>query len=99
MDNIINIHVGQCGLNIGQQIWNDALEEHHIDPNSGKHDSITDKGYGAPHKLNTLFDETKEGTYTPRALFVSPKEDAIAQVQSSSLGSIIPKENFMCQGP
>lgn len=61
MKEIINIHIGQAGVQIGDACWQRLATEHRID-SQGRVDSQQ-----TPH---AFFREDHRGTMSPRALFL-----------------------------
>ena len=65
---VISIHVGQAGVQIGNACWELYCLEHGIQP-----DGLmpTDESLGVEDEsYNTFFAETGAGKHVPRALFV-----------------------------
>lgn len=71
----ISIHVGQCGVQLGDNLWELYCNERYIDP-SGK----------LIYELNSFndpfFSEEKSGKYTPRALFVDLNSESIDEIRT-----------------
>jgi tubulin alpha len=62
---VISLHIGQTGVNIGNECWKLFCADHNISVVDGARvsDAIEDKYY------STFFSETKEKKYVPRAVF------------------------------
>ncbi|KAF3791177.1 Tubulin alpha chain [Nymphaea thermarum] len=68
MREIISIHIGQAGIQLGNSCWELYCLEHGIHP-----DGImpSDTSVGLAHDpFNTFFSETGAGKHVPRAIFV-----------------------------
>lgn len=68
MREVISIHVGQAGVQMGNACWELYCLEHGIQPD-GLMPSDTTIG-GEDDSFNTFFSETKKGIHVPRALFL-----------------------------
>ncbi len=64
----ISIHVGQCGVQMGNACWELYCLEHGIQPD-GQMPSDKTIG-GGDDSFNTFFSETGTGKHVPRAIFV-----------------------------
>jgi tubulin beta len=80
---VVFIHVGQCGLQLGLRFWERVCEEHGIEP-SGRSRGAAD----APlTHLGALFRE-EAGRYLPRAVWVDLDPAAMDSFGSSPLGAL-----------
>jgi hypothetical protein len=73
---IVSIHMGQCGIGIGESLWQLYCLEHGLEPNGKlkKNSSIFGEDDDG---INTIFDEQLNGSYKPRAILVDPNYDRI----------------------
>lgn len=62
---IISLHIGQCGIQVGGACWQVYCLEHGIEPNGQPSVSSSD----SPTSCSTFFSESNR-RYVPRALFV-----------------------------
>eukprot|EP00759_Apiculatamorpha_spiralis_P014071 PhF_6_TR20809/c0_g1_i2/m.29937/K07374/TUBA; tubulin alpha len=100
--NSIQIHVGGCGIRIGDTFWQAALKEHGLTPEGVR--SCTDETSMCNDVTSILFDETPSGKFIPRTMFVDTcPEDVDYLRRHSPLRSlyrsqalITGKENAMC---
>ncbi|EGT33370.1 hypothetical protein CAEBREN_28053 [Caenorhabditis brenneri] len=68
MREIVSIHIGQAGVQIGNACWELYCLEHGITPDGLMPD---DTSYGVEDQsYNTFFSETPSGKHVPRAIFV-----------------------------
>jgi len=75
---IISIHIGQAGCQIGNQCWELYSQEHGIQPDG----SILEKK--KDEEPSTFFQETKNGRYVPRALMVDLEPSVIDSIRNTS---------------
>ncbi|KAF0307662.1 Tubulin alpha-6 chain [Amphibalanus amphitrite] len=68
MREVISVHVGQAGVQMGNACWELYCLEHGIQPD-GQMPSDTSVGV-ADDSFNTFFSETGTGKHVPRAMFV-----------------------------
>jgi tubulin alpha len=76
---VISLHIGQAGVQMGNACWELYCLEHGIQPdglmpNDTSLDSETDE-------FNTFFDETGGGKHVPRAIFVDLEPTVIGESQ------------------
>ena len=62
MEQIICIHIGQAGIQIGIELWKLFMREHGLDYNG----FVQNDTYGY---VESVFSENSDGRYSPRALF------------------------------
>lgn len=66
---IITLEVGQCGNNIGKQLWSQLIKEHGIGPDGRLiDDSVDSTSKIRDDDTNPFFRQYEEDRYTPRAL-------------------------------
>jgi tubulin alpha len=80
MREVISVHVGQAGCQIGNACWELYCLEHGIDPD-GQMPSDKTVGYG-DDSFNTFFSETNSGKHVPRAVFADLEPSVIDEVRS-----------------
>ena len=67
MREVISIHVGQAGVQMGNACWELYCMEHGIQPDG---QIPNDSSFGAADdSFGTFFSETSSGTHVPRAVF------------------------------
>ena len=78
MREVISIHIGQAGVQIGSSLWEQYCIEHGIQP-----DGILSKD--APESLHeTFFSETSAGKHIPRSIFLDLEPTALDEIRSGS---------------
>ena len=68
MREVISIHIGQAGIQVGNACWELYCLEHGIQPD-GQMPSDKTIG-GGDDAFNTFFSETGAGKHVPRAVFL-----------------------------
>ncbi|KAG2300102.1 hypothetical protein Bca52824_036574 [Brassica carinata] len=82
MREIISIHIGQAGIQVGNSCWELYCLEHGIQPD-GMMPSDTTVGV-AHDAFNTFFSETGAGKHVPRAVFVDLEPTVIDEVRTGT---------------
>ena len=77
MREVISIHVGQAGVQIGSDCWELYCHEHGINPDG----TMMEESQGANGSFSTFFSETGSGKYVPRALFIDLEPGPVDEVQ------------------
>lgn len=78
MRELIFLHFGGFGINVGLEFWKLMLIEHGI----GLDGRVIDQPIGNPH---TIFWEDDEGIFHPRAIFADLDKDIIDKVMKSKV--------------
>ena len=78
---IISIHLGQAGVQVGNQCWELYCLEHGIEPD-GTMPSDTTVGV-ENDSFNTFFSETSSGKHVPRAVYVDLEPSVCDEVRVS----------------
>ena len=82
MREVISIHVGQAGVQMGNACWELYCLEHGITPDG---QMPTDTSFGvADDSFNTFFHETGTGKHVPRALFVDLEPSVVDEVRTGT---------------
>ena len=77
MREVISIHIGQAGVQMGNACWELYCLEHGIHPDG---QLPTDDTVGvADDSFNTFFSETSSGKHVPRALFIDMEPSVIGK--------------------
>ncbi|EPQ59925.1 hypothetical protein GLOTRDRAFT_103101 [Gloeophyllum trabeum ATCC 11539] len=93
MREVISVHVGQAGVQIGNACWELYTLEHNLTPEG----RFTE---GAPRKagdsgLSTFFSETGSGKHVPRSLYVDLEPGVIEDVKSGPYRSLFHPESMI----
>ncbi|TRY61417.1 hypothetical protein TCAL_10640 [Tigriopus californicus] len=92
---VINIHVGQAGCQMGNAAWELYCLEHGIYPDGSlpSDDSI---GIG-DDSFNTFFSETSSGKHVPRAVFVDLEPTVIDEIKTGTYKQLF-NPSYMIMG-
>ena len=91
MNEIVCIHVGQCGNQIGAKFWEVITDEHGIDP-SGFYRGGNDLQL---EHINVFYNKETDGRYVSRAVFVDLNPHTIDAVRNEPIGKIFRPDNFI----
>ncbi|EDV19676.1 uncharacterized protein TRIADDRAFT_61873 [Trichoplax adhaerens] len=85
MREIVSIHIGQAGVQIGNACWELYCLEHGILPNGQRCEGTTNKQHKhwfSGESFSTFFNETGRGRYVPRAVFVDLEPTVIDEIRT-----------------
>ena len=94
MGEIIHLHIGQCGVQLGSAFWEQFALEHGIEPDGTL--SATQSFQNSENKLNKLFYETKEGKYNARSLSADADPLVIDSVKKGENRQLFNPGNLLC---
>jgi len=94
MREVISIHIGQAGVQTGEQCWELYCLEHGI-----QEDGVLDKDKvkGEGDSFRVFFNESDKGKYVPRAVFIDLEPTVIDQLQSGRFSKLF-NPNQMLSG-
>ncbi|GFS22802.1 tubulin alpha chain [Elysia marginata] len=95
MREVISIHVGQAGVQMGNACWELYCLEHGIQPD-GQMPSDKTLG-GGDDSFNTFFSETGAGKHVPRAVFVDLEPNVVDEVRTGTYRQLFHPEQ-LCTG-
>eukprot|EP00522_Entomoneis_paludosa_P002989 CAMPEP_0172471188 /NCGR_PEP_ID=MMETSP1065-20121228/67688_1 /TAXON_ID=265537 /ORGANISM="Amphiprora paludosa, Strain CCMP125" /LENGTH=448 /DNA_ID=CAMNT_0013229279 /DNA_START=86 /DNA_END=1432 /DNA_ORIENTATION=+ len=93
MREVISIHLGQGGVQVGNQCWELYCLEHGIEP-SGKMPSDTTPGE-ENDSFNTFFSETSSGKHVPRAIYADLEPSVCDEVRSGAYKDLYHPEQII----
>ncbi|KAK8962527.1 Tubulin alpha-3 chain [Platanthera guangdongensis] len=93
MREIISIHIGQAGIQVGNSHWELYCLEHGIQPD-GMIPSDTTVGV-TNDAFNTFFSETGAGKHVPRAVFIDLEPTVIDEVRTGSYSQLVHPEQLI----
>ena len=70
---VINIHVGQGGVQIANAMWELYCAEHGVEPNGKIKEDVSDTTF------TTFFAETQKRQHVPRAVFVDLESSVLGE--------------------
>ncbi len=94
MREIITIHVGQAGVQLGNACWELFCLEHNIQPDGFKPSKETvSEGEEA---LSTFFSETSDSNrFAARSIFVDLEPEAIDHLRTGTYGELFPVDQII----
>jgi len=90
MREVISVHVGQAGVQIGNSCWELYCLEHGIQ-NDGKMPNKPEKD----DSFSTFFRQTDSGKYVPRTIFVDLEPSVIDQVKNGPFKNLFHPEDLI----
>uniref|UniRef100_A0A915AEX4 Tubulin/FtsZ GTPase domain-containing protein n=3 Tax=Ascarididae TaxID=6250 RepID=A0A915AEX4_PARUN len=90
---VVSLHVGQAGVQIGNACWELYCLEHGIQPDgimpADQSLGIEDASY------NTFFSETNSGKHVPRAIFIDLEPTVIDEVRTGTYKNLFHPEQLI----
>merc|ERR1712222_162055 len=93
MREVISIHVGQAGIQVGNACWELFCLEHGIQPD-GQMPSDKTIG-GGDDAFNTFFSETGAGKHVPRAVFCDLEPTVVDEVRTGTYRQLFHPEQLI----
>ena len=93
MREIISIHVGQAGIQVGNACWELFCLEHGIQPD-GQMPSDKSIG-GGDDAFNTFFSETGAGKHVPRSIFLDLEPTVVDEVRTGTYRQLFHPEQLI----
>ncbi|KAG0324463.1 Tubulin alpha-3 chain, partial [Podila horticola] len=90
MREIISLHVGQAGIQIGNACWELYCLEHGIGPDGIRMHEPTEGEFS-----KTFFSETEKGKYVPRTMFIDLEETVVDEVRSGKYRNLYHPQNMI----
>ena len=106
MREIVSLHIGQCGIQLGNACWELFCLEHVIEPDGemlskevisvgDQLDVQFDKSIGSDDAFRTFFSETGEGKHVPRSVFLDLEPTVIDQVKTGTYRQLFHPEQLI----
>jgi len=92
MREVLSIHIGQAGVQIGNSCWELYCLEHGIQPNG--HMLPSESGI-KDESFSTFFNETGNGKHVPRAIFVDLEPTVVDEVRTGSYRELFHPEQMI----
>jgi len=93
MREIISVHIGQAGAQVGNACWELYCLEHGIQPNG---QMPSDKTQGVENDaFNTFFSETMSGKHVPRAVFLDLEPTVIDEIRTGTYRQLFHPEQLI----
>merc|ERR1711939_668867 len=93
MREVVSLHVGQAGIQVGNACWELFCLEHGIQPD-GQMPSDKSIG-GGDDAFNTFFSETGAGKHVPRAVFLDLEPTVIDEVRTGTYRQLFHPEQLI----
>uniref|UniRef100_A0AAF5D2X6 Tubulin alpha chain n=1 Tax=Strongyloides stercoralis TaxID=6248 RepID=A0AAF5D2X6_STRER len=90
MREVISVHIGQAGTQIGNSCWELYCIEHDIQPDGKKKEDTPDND-----SFKTFFNETGSGKYVPRAIFVDLEPTVIDEIRNGPYKTLFHPEQMI----
>eukprot|EP00917_Polyrhabdina_sp_WS-2016_P032052 GHVP01068414.1.p1 GENE.GHVP01068414.1~~GHVP01068414.1.p1 ORF type:complete len:446 (+),score=88.06 GHVP01068414.1:155-1492(+) len=91
MRELITLQVGQCGNQIGHELWKTLCREHGIGPNGKAEENDSD----ANDRKEVFFYQSDDSHYIPRALLIDLEPRVIQNILTSPYASLYNPENIV----
>jgi len=91
MREIISIHLGQGGVQVGNACWELYCLEHGI----GSDGRITDSAAPKDQAFNTFFSETGSGKYVPRCVMIDLEPTVVDEVRTGNYSKLYHPEQLI----
>ncbi|EEB09203.1 tubulin alpha 1 [Schizosaccharomyces japonicus yFS275] len=97
MREVISVHVGQAGVQIGNACWELYCLEHGIGPDGYLQEKAIAQSAGGPRDdgFSTFFSETGQGKFVPRSIYVDLEPNVIDQVRTGTYRDLFHPEQLM----
>jgi len=92
MREIISIHLGQAGVQIGNACWELYTLEHGLSPDGRIQEGVPNSG---ENSFSTFFSETGTGKHVPRSIYVDLEPAAIEDVRAGPYRSLFHPETMI----
>ena len=79
MREVLSLHVGQAGIQIGNACWELYLQEHGLTPDGHLKEEAPSKNDDG---FSTFFSETGYGKYVPRSIYVDLEPNVVDEVRN-----------------
>ncbi|KAI9618664.1 hypothetical protein KEM48_006643 [Puccinia striiformis f. sp. tritici PST-130] len=91
MREVISLHVGQAGCQVGNACWELYTIEHGLSPD-GRITSPTARGDDG---FSTFFSETGSGKYVPRSIYIDLEPNVVDEVRTGTYRSLFHPETLV----
>ncbi|PAV80267.1 hypothetical protein WR25_16798 [Diploscapter pachys] len=93
MREVVSLHIGQAGVQIGNACWELYCLEHGIRPDGMM---PTDASVGVEDQsFNTFFSETQAGKHVPRAIFIDLEPTVVDEVRTGTYQKLFHPEQLI----
>jgi len=86
MKEIISLHLGQCGIRVGAELWRSLAEDHSVG---------WDGGVDREGPAQAMFREVEPLRVQPRALLIDLDPCTIDEIAATALGALFPSDHLL----
>jgi len=90
MREIVSIHIGQAGVQLGNACWELYCLEHGIQP-----DGLMSPGSAYSEAFDTFFSSNTQGKHVPRAIFVDLEPSVVDEVRNGTYRKLFNPESLL----
>jgi len=91
MREILSVHVGQAGIQVGESVWELYCAEHGISPDG----SPINPSNNEESSFSTFFSEVSGGKYVPRSLFLDLEPSVLDEVRNGTYSKLFHPQSLM----
>ncbi|KAH7091848.1 tubulin alpha [Auriculariales sp. MPI-PUGE-AT-0066] len=91
MREVISIHVGQAGVQIGNACWELYTLEHGLSPDG----TVIENSTSANSSFTTFFSDSSSGKFVPRALFVDLEPNVVDEIRTGTYRQLFHPETLI----
>jgi len=91
MREVISLHIGQAGIQVGNSCWELYCLEHNIQPDG----QLPGDTEGEDDAFNTFFSETSGGKHVPRSVFVDLEPTVVDEVRTGKYRALFHPEQLI----
>jgi tubulin alpha len=96
MREILSLHIGQAGIQVGNSCWELYCVEHEILKNGEMPSDENPGEVGENDSFATFFSETSSGKHVPRAVFVDLEPTVIDEIRTGPYRQLYHPEQLIC---
>lgn len=95
MREVLSIHIGQAGVQIGNSCWELYCLEHGIQPDGQMIPSTNENERRKDDSFSTFFSECGNGKHVPRAIFVDLESTVVDEIRTGSYKNLFHPEQMI----
>ena len=97
MREVINIHIGQAGLQVGNECWKIFNLEHEIDAQGQKeeYDDDSNGDQQESDQFKSFYRETDSGRFVPRSIMIDLDPEVIDEIKVGEFRDLYTEDQFV----
>ena len=95
MREVISLHIGQAGVQIGNSCWELYCLEHGIQQNGKLDDDHVGAASGRKSSFSTFFSTTASGKFVPRAVFADLEPTVVDEIRTGAYRNLFHPEQLI----